>query len=108
MCRTSRVNSAEALCDMCILYGDNFRNSELLCEALRDVFVYVDFSGIFNRMPVGRILELQELAKEMFKPKGILKLKRKQRNSRMKIFLMTKMNIMLHREIYFLTMKLFR
>lgn len=56
---------------MCILYGDNFRNSELLCEALRDVFVYVDFSGIFNRMPVGRILELQELAKEMFKPKGI-------------------------------------
>ena len=35
---------------MCILYGDNFRNSELLCEALRDVFVYVDFSGIFNRI----------------------------------------------------------
>ena len=56
---------------MCILYGDDFRNSELLCEALRDVFVYVDFSGIFNRMPVGRILELQELAKEIFKPKGI-------------------------------------
>ena len=56
---------------MCILYGEDFRNSELLCEALRDVFVYVDFSGIFNRMPVGRILELQELAKEMFKPKGI-------------------------------------
>ena len=56
---------------MCILCGEDFRNSELLCEALRDVFVYVDFSGIFNRMPVGRILELQELAKEMFKPKGI-------------------------------------
>ena len=57
---------------MCILYGDNFRNNELTCEALRDVFVYVDFSGIFNRMPVRRILELQELAKEMFKPKGII------------------------------------
>lgn len=38
----------------------------------------------------------------------ILKPLKKQKNSRMKMFLMMKMNIMLHREIYFLTMKLFR
>ena len=38
---------------------------------LRDVFVYIDFSGIFDRKPVGRVLEHQRLAEYMFRPEGI-------------------------------------
>jgi len=38
---------------------------------LTDVIVYIDFSGIFDRAPKGRVLELQERAKTMFHPEGI-------------------------------------
>ena len=33
--------------------------------------VYVDFAGIFDRAPVGRIKQLQEKAEAMFRPEGI-------------------------------------
>ena len=41
------------------------------CERLSDVFVYIDFSGIFDRKPVGRIAELQRKAEYLFRPEGI-------------------------------------
>ena len=55
---------------MCILEGENFQPSAV-CEKLRDVFVYIDFSGIFDRKPVGKVLEWQKKAEYMFKPEGI-------------------------------------
>ena len=40
-------------------------------EALSEVFVYIDFSGIFDRRPVGKVAELQRKAEWMFRPEGI-------------------------------------
>ncbi len=40
-------------------------------DALSDVFVYIDFSGIFDRKPIGRVLENQKIAEHMFRPEGI-------------------------------------
>ncbi|MBQ3262675.1 MAG: hypothetical protein IJH52_05835 [Oscillospiraceae bacterium] len=40
-------------------------------ESLYDVFVYIDFSGIFDRKPVGQVLELQKKAEELFRPEGV-------------------------------------
>lgn len=55
---------------MCILEGENFYCSDV-SERLKDVFVYIDFSGIFDRKPVGKVLEWQKKAEHMFKPEGI-------------------------------------
>lgn len=55
---------------MCILKGENFQPSAV-CDKLRDVFVYIDFSGIFDRKPIGKVLEWQKKAVYMFKPEGI-------------------------------------
>ena len=41
------------------------------CDQLYDVFVYVDFSGIFDRQPVGKTSKLQKKAEELFRPEGI-------------------------------------
>ena len=46
-------------------------DGEVISDVLRDVFVYIDFSGIFDRKPVGRVLEHQRLAEYMFRPEGI-------------------------------------
>lgn len=40
-------------------------------DILADVFVYVDFTGVFDRKPVGKIAELQRKAEWMFRPEGI-------------------------------------
>ena len=40
-------------------------------DALMTSLVYLDFSGIFDRQPVGRVKELQELAEWLFRPDGI-------------------------------------
>ena len=40
-------------------------------DCLSDVFVYVDFSGIFDRKPIGRIAELQQKAEYLFRPEGV-------------------------------------
>lgn len=55
---------------MCILKGENF-STFAICNDLRDVFVYIDFSGIFDRKPIGKVLEWQKKAEYMFKPTGI-------------------------------------
>ncbi len=55
---------------MCILEGENFHTFGV-SERLRDVFVYIDFSGIFDRKPIGKVLKWQQKAEYMFKPEGI-------------------------------------
>ena len=52
-----------------VLYGSEDTSSP--CDRLSDVFVYVDFSGIFDRRPVGRVAELQKKAEYLFRPEGI-------------------------------------
>lgn len=54
---------------MTVLYGSEEPSSP--CDRLSDVFVYIDFSGIFDRKPVGRIAELQRKAEYLFRPEGI-------------------------------------
>lgn len=54
---------------MTVLYGSE--EPSLPCDRLFDAFVYIDFSGIFDRKPVGRIAELQKKAEYLFRPKGI-------------------------------------
>ena len=51
--------------------GEEPDNSELVSDKLRDVFVYVDFSGIFDRKAAVRVLDYQKIAEYMFRPEGI-------------------------------------
>lgn len=51
--------------------GEDPNKSELVSDKLRDVFVYVDFSGIFDRKAEGRVLDYQKIAEYMFRPEGI-------------------------------------
>ena len=41
------------------------------CRSLYDVFVYVNFSGVFDRTPMGRVREWQAQAERLFQPEGI-------------------------------------
>ena len=54
---------------MAALYGSEDTTSP--CDRLSVVFVYIDFSGIFDRRPVGRVAELQRKAEYLFRPEGI-------------------------------------
>ncbi len=54
---------------MTVLYGSEDTSSP--CDRLSDVFVYIDFSGLFDKKPVGRIVELQKKAEYLFRPEGI-------------------------------------
>ncbi|WP_316607509.1 hypothetical protein [uncultured Ruminococcus sp.] len=54
---------------MAVLYS--LEDTTSPCDRLSDVFVYIDFSGIFDRKPVGRIAELQRKAECLFRPEGI-------------------------------------
>ena len=54
---------------MTVLYGSDDNTSP--CDRLSDVFVYVYFSGVFDRRPVGRVAELQAKAEYLFRPEGI-------------------------------------
>ena len=40
-------------------------------EKLQSFLVYLDFTGIFDRRPVGQVKELQEMAELLFRPEGI-------------------------------------
>ena len=55
---------------MCLLYGDNYRK-EQICDKLKDVLIYIDFSGTFNRMRASRILYLVGKAEAMLAKDGI-------------------------------------
>lgn len=41
-------------------------------NALQEVFVFIDFSGIFDRPSTGRTAEMQEMAEHLFRPEGIV------------------------------------
>lgn len=56
---------------MCLL-GEDPDRAEFVSDKLRDVFVYVDFSGIFDRKAAGRVLDYQNIAEYMFRPEGII------------------------------------
>ena len=55
---------------MCLL-GEDPDRAEFVSDKLRDVFVYVDFSGIFDRKAAGRVLNYQNIAEYMFRSEGI-------------------------------------
>ena len=55
-----------------LVLGENLNDATLASDKLRDVFIYVDFSGIFDRKAVGRVLEYQQISEYMFKPEGII------------------------------------
>ena len=46
-------------------------SNEPVCDLLSEVFVYIDFAGIFNRRASGKVLEKQQKAECMFRPEGI-------------------------------------
>ena len=54
-----------------LVLGEDPDKSGLVSDKLRDVFVYIDFSGIFDRKPAGRVLDYQRIAEYMFQPEGI-------------------------------------
>lgn len=54
-----------------LLLGENPDRAEFISDKLRDVFVYVDFSGIFDRKAAGKVLDYQKIAEYMFRPEGI-------------------------------------
>ena len=49
----------------------NVSNNEPVCDLLSEIFVYIDFTGIFNRRATGKVLEQQQKAECMFRPEGI-------------------------------------
>lgn len=46
-------------------------SNETVCDLLSEVFVYIDFTGIFNRRATGKVVEQQQKAECMFRPEGI-------------------------------------
>ena len=54
-----------------LLLGENPDRAEFISDKLWDVFVYIDFSGIFDRKAAGRVLDYQNIAEYMFRPEGI-------------------------------------
>lgn len=49
----------------------NVSSKEPVCDLLSEIFVYIDFTGIFNRRATGKVLEQQQKAECMFRPEGI-------------------------------------
>ena len=45
-----------------LVLSEDPNKTELVSDKLRDVFVYVDFSGIFDRKAAGRVLDYQNIA----------------------------------------------
>jgi len=54
-----------------LVLGEDPNKVEWVSDKLRDVFVYIDFSGIFDRKVAGRVLDYQKIAEYMFRPEGI-------------------------------------
>lgn len=54
-----------------LVLGEDPDKFGLPSDKLRDVLVYIDFSGIFDRKPAGRVLDYQRIAEYMFRPEGI-------------------------------------
>ena len=54
------------------LHGDRQPRLELVSDELQEAMIYLDFSGVFDRRPVGWVKELQDRAEWLFRPEGIL------------------------------------
>ena len=54
-----------------VLYGKEPGNSFDESDALLQAIIYLDFTGVFDRNPVGWVKELQRRAEWMFRPEGI-------------------------------------
>ena len=54
------------------LHGDQPPRLELVSDELQEAMIYLDFSGVFDRRPVGWVKELQDRAEWLFRPEGIL------------------------------------
>lgn len=54
------------------LHGDRQPRLELVSDELQEAMIYLDFSGVFDRRPVGWVKELQNRAEWLFRPEGIL------------------------------------
>ena len=54
-----------------LVLGEDPDKSGWVSDKLRDVFVYIDFSGIFDRKAAGRVLDYQRIAEYMFQQEGI-------------------------------------
>ena len=58
-------------CQAMLTLSEDPNKAELVSDKLRDVFVYVDFSDIFDRKAAGRVLNYQKIAEYMFRSEGI-------------------------------------
>ena len=54
-----------------LVIGENPDKAEWVSDKLKDISVYINFSGVFERKPVGRVSEYQKIAEYMFCPEGI-------------------------------------
>ena len=54
-----------------LVIGENPDKAEWVSDKLKDIFVYLDFSGVFDRKPIDRVSEHQKIAEYMFRPEGI-------------------------------------
>lgn len=54
-----------------LLISEDIREVRYKEDILSQIFVYIDFSGIFDRTPTGRIAELQRKAQSLFRPEGV-------------------------------------
>ena len=55
-----------------MILGADPKQEYHVSKRLKDVFAYIDFSGIYDRKAAGKVLELQEIAKYMFRPEGVI------------------------------------
>ena len=53
------------------LHGTEYYHLDPVAEDLKEVLLYLDFSGVFDRRAIGRVKQLQELAEWLFRPEGI-------------------------------------
>ena len=53
------------------IHGTEPSNLPPVCDELFHALIYLDFSGVFDRRPVGWAKELQDRAEWLFRPEGI-------------------------------------
>lgn len=54
------------------LHGTGYYHLDPVAEDLKEVLLYLDFSGVFDRRAIGRVKQMQELSEWLFRPEGIM------------------------------------
>ena len=54
------------------LHGTEYYHLDPVAEDLKEVLLYLDFSGVFDRRAIGRVKQMQELSEWLFRPEGIM------------------------------------